>query len=82
MDSAAKAYEPYTKHLSKVAQLVAESGGDEAQVAAAWLHDVVEDTPIPLSHIGTVFGPDIVEITVHYRGGLLFPCASRPSVQL
>jgi guanosine-3',5'-bis(diphosphate) 3'-pyrophosphohydrolase len=54
--------EPYTKHLSEVARLVAESGGDEAQVAAAWLHDVVEDTPVPLSHIRTVFVPDVAEL--------------------
>jgi guanosine-3',5'-bis(diphosphate) 3'-pyrophosphohydrolase len=54
--------EPYTKHLSEVARLVADSGGDEAQVAAAWLHDVVEDTPIPLSHIQTVFGPDVAKL--------------------
>jgi len=54
--------EPYTKHLSEVARLVAESGGDEAQVAAAWLHDVVEDTPVPLSHIRTVFGADVAKL--------------------
>jgi guanosine-3',5'-bis(diphosphate) 3'-pyrophosphohydrolase len=54
--------EPYTKHLSEVARLVAESGGDEAQVAAAWLHDVVEDTPVPLSHIRMVFGPDVAKL--------------------
>ena len=54
--------EAYTKHLSEVARLVAESGGHEAQIAAAWLHDVVEDTPIPLSHIRTVFGPDIAKL--------------------
>ncbi|MBV8211894.1 MAG: HD domain-containing protein [Verrucomicrobia bacterium] len=54
--------EPYTKHLSEVAKLVAENGGDEAQVAAAWLHDVVEDTPIPLSHILAVFGPDVAKL--------------------
>jgi len=54
--------EPYTKHLSEVARLVAKSGGDEAQVAAAWLHDVVEDTPVPLSHIRTVFGPDVAKL--------------------
>ena len=54
--------EPYTKHLSEVARLVAESGGDEAQVAAAWLHDVVEDTPVPLSHVRMVFGPDVAEL--------------------
>jgi guanosine-3',5'-bis(diphosphate) 3'-pyrophosphohydrolase len=53
---------PYTKHLSEVAKLVVENGGDEAQVAAAWLHDVAEDTPIPLSHIRTVFGPDIAKL--------------------
>lgn len=54
--------EPYTKHLSEVAKLVAENGGDEAQVAAAWLHDVVEDTPIPLSHVRTVFGSDVAQL--------------------
>ena len=54
--------EPYTKHLSEVARLVAENGGDEAQVAAAWLHDVVEDTPIPLSHIRVVFGSDVANL--------------------
>lgn len=54
--------EPYTKHLSDVARLVAESGGDEAQIAAAWLHDVVEDTPVPLSHIRSVFGADIAKL--------------------
>ena len=55
-------HEFYTKHLAEVARLVAKSGGDEAQVAAAWLHDVVEDTPVPLSHIRTVFGPDIAKL--------------------
>jgi (p)ppGpp synthase/HD superfamily hydrolase len=54
--------EPYTKHLSEVAKLVAKSGGDEAQVAAAWLHDVVEDTPVPLSHVQSVFGPDVAKL--------------------
>ena len=54
--------EPYTKHLSEVAKLVAGSGGDEAQIAAAWLHDVVEDTPVPLNHVRTVFGPDVAKL--------------------
>jgi guanosine-3',5'-bis(diphosphate) 3'-pyrophosphohydrolase len=54
--------EPYTKHLSEVAKLVSENGGDEAQIAAAWLHDVVEDTPVPLSHIRMVFGPDVAKL--------------------
>lgn len=54
--------EAYTKHLSEVTRLVAENGGDEAQVTAAWLHDVVEDTPVPLSHIRTVFGSDVAKL--------------------
>jgi guanosine-3',5'-bis(diphosphate) 3'-pyrophosphohydrolase len=57
-------HEPYTKHLSEVARLVVKSGGDEAQIAAAWLHDVVEDTPVPLSQIRRVFGPDIAELVL------------------
>src|SRR5260221_9477681 len=36
--------------------------GDEAQVAAAWLHDVVEDTPIPLTHVRAVFGSDVAQL--------------------
>ncbi|MBV8099390.1 MAG: bifunctional (p)ppGpp synthetase/guanosine-3',5'-bis(diphosphate) 3'-pyrophosphohydrolase [Verrucomicrobia bacterium] len=57
-------HEPYSKHLSEVARLVAKSGGDEAQIAAAWLHDVVEDTPVPLSQIRRVFGPDIAKLVL------------------
>ncbi|MFY9983453.1 MAG: HD domain-containing protein [Chthoniobacterales bacterium] len=54
--------EPYTKHLAEVAKLVANGGGDEAQVAAAWLHDVVEDTPVSLNHIRMVFGADVAKL--------------------
>ncbi|MEU6536401.1 HD domain-containing protein [Streptomyces sp. NPDC047000] len=38
-----KAGRPYTEHLRAVADGVRERGGDEAQIAAAWLHDAVED---------------------------------------
>ncbi|MEX2981537.1 HD domain-containing protein [Streptomyces sp. C36] len=38
-----KAGRPYTEHLAAVARGVRERGGDEAQIAAAWLHDAVED---------------------------------------
>src|SRR5260370_25064319 len=36
--------------------------GDESQVAAAWLHDVVEDTPVPLTHVRAVFGSDVAHL--------------------
>ncbi|WP_326582801.1 HD domain-containing protein [Streptomyces sp. NBC_00481] len=38
-----KAGHPYTEHLQAVAHGVATRGGDEEQIAAAWLHDAVED---------------------------------------
>ncbi|MCX5557701.1 HD domain-containing protein [Streptomyces sp. NBC_00038] len=38
-----KAGRPYTEHLHAVAEGVRDSGGDDEQIAAAWLHDAVED---------------------------------------
>lgn len=38
--------EPYIRHPEAVAKLVQASGGDTAMVAAAWLHDTVEDTAV------------------------------------
>lgn len=38
-----KAGRPYAEHLRAVAEGVRARGGDEAQIAAAWLHDAVED---------------------------------------
>jgi (p)ppGpp synthase/HD superfamily hydrolase len=38
-----KAGRPYAEHLAAVAGGVAARGGSEEQVAAAWLHDAVED---------------------------------------
>ncbi|MEU9156378.1 HD domain-containing protein [Streptomyces sp. NPDC048417] len=38
-----KAGRPYTEHLAAVAEGVRVRGGDPDQIAAAWLHDAVED---------------------------------------
>ncbi|GGX50858.1 HD domain-containing protein [Streptomyces minutiscleroticus] len=38
-----KAGRPYAEHLRAVADGVRARGGDEEQIAAAWLHDAVED---------------------------------------
>ncbi|MDX5569156.1 HD domain-containing protein [Streptomyces sp. ID05-04B] len=38
-----KAGRPYAEHLRAVAEGVRERGGDDEQIAAAWLHDAVED---------------------------------------
>ncbi|MFJ8852838.1 HD domain-containing protein [Streptomyces sp. NPDC102437] len=38
-----KAGRPYTEHLAAVAEGVRIRGGSDGQIAAAWLHDAVED---------------------------------------
>ncbi|HET9382276.1 MAG TPA: HD domain-containing protein [Streptomyces sp.] len=38
-----KAGRPYAEHLKAVAEGVRARGGDADQIAAAWLHDAVED---------------------------------------
>ncbi|MCW8380113.1 HD domain-containing protein [Streptomyces justiciae] len=38
-----KAGRPYAEHLQAVAEGVRARGGDPDQIAAAWLHDAVED---------------------------------------
>ncbi|QHC29472.1 MULTISPECIES: HD domain-containing protein [unclassified Streptomyces] len=38
-----KAGRPYAEHLAAVAEGVRARGGDTEQIAAAWLHDAVED---------------------------------------
>ncbi|MFE9607304.1 HD domain-containing protein [Streptomyces sp. NPDC006012] len=43
-----KAGRPYAEHLQAVAEGVRARGGDPDQIAAAWLHDAVEDAA--LSH--------------------------------
>ena len=55
---------PYLSHLWSVAALVLEHGGDDGQVAAALLHDVVEDHGGSgrLDEVRATFGPDVAEL--------------------
>jgi (p)ppGpp synthase/HD superfamily hydrolase len=48
--------EPYFVHLEEVANIVREIGGSEEMIAAAYLHDVVEDQPVNLEEIYYLFG--------------------------
>jgi (p)ppGpp synthase/HD superfamily hydrolase len=48
--------EAYITHPAAVAELVAGVTRDEATICAAWLHDVIEDTPVTLDMIGKEFG--------------------------
>lgn len=55
-------YRPQIEHLQEVADLVWASGGSEVEIAAAWLHDVVEDTTITHEDLVSVFGVEIAEL--------------------
>lgn len=50
---------PYIEHPEAVARLVAEHQADEEMVAAAWLHDVVEDTAVSLELVRDEFGENV-----------------------
>jgi len=49
----------YITHPAEVAEIVRGVGGHEAQLAAAWLHDVVEDTGTTLAEIREHFGAQV-----------------------
>jgi (p)ppGpp synthase/HD superfamily hydrolase len=55
-------FEPYIVHPAEVAKIVRDAGGSEAMVAAAWLHDTVEDTGVTIETIRAEFGTEVAEL--------------------
>ncbi|CAI0728057.1 GTP pyrophosphokinase rsh [Serratia rubidaea] len=51
--------EPYIVHPAAVVELLMSANPSEEMIAAAWLHDVVEDTGVTLAAIGALFGPRV-----------------------
>jgi len=56
--------EPHFVHLEEVANLVANAGLSDAAVAAAWLHDVVEDQDVTVATITATFGMEIATMVL------------------
>jgi len=54
--------ESYINHPLAVARIVADLGLDEISVAAALLHDAVEDTEITIADVEKGFGPEVAQI--------------------
>lgn len=52
----------YETHLRAVADLVAEAGGSDAQLAAAWLHDILEDTATTRDELAADFGHEVAAL--------------------
>jgi GTP pyrophosphokinase len=61
-DQRRKSGEPYITHPMAVAKIVAELGLDDITIAAALLHDAVEDTGLTLAGIEEQFGAEVAAI--------------------
>ena len=54
--------DPYFVHVARVAHLVEERGGTPDMIAAAFLHDTVEDTSTTILDIVANFGPTVAKL--------------------
>jgi (p)ppGpp synthase/HD superfamily hydrolase len=55
--------EPYIVHPAEVAKIVASvPGSTPDMVAAAWLHDVVEDTGVTIETVRAEFGAEVADL--------------------
>ena len=56
--------EPYVVHPMEVASIVESVGGTEAMVAAALLHDVLEDTGVTVDVLEEQFGSEVTNLVL------------------
>lgn len=55
--------EPYTKHLEDVVSVLKRFGiNNNTILAAAWLHDAVEDTPLTIEMVEEEFGNNVANL--------------------
>jgi GTP pyrophosphokinase len=55
-------HEQFVEHPLAVARLLSEAGFEGRIMAAAYLHDVVEKTPVELDELRERFGPEVASI--------------------
>jgi (p)ppGpp synthase/HD superfamily hydrolase len=55
-------HEPYIVHPAEVAKIVRSVPHTEAMLAAAWLHDTVEDTGVSIELIRQEFGSEVSDL--------------------
>ncbi|HUF57728.1 MAG TPA: HD domain-containing protein [Thermohalobaculum sp.] len=79
-----EASEPYVNHVADVARRVAEAtGGSDARlVAAALLHDTVEDTRATEEDIRTAFGDDVADLVMEVTDDRTLPKDARKQAQV
>ena len=76
--------EPYINHLAEVANILAEvtDGADAELVAAAWLHDTVEDTGVTLVELMAEFGERVAALVVEVTDDMSLPKTKRREMQI
>lgn len=77
-----EAAEPYVNHVLEVAHLVAEAGLDSDVVAAALLHDTVEDTETSAADLEAEFGPVVTSLVLELTDDKSLPKAERKRLQV
>jgi (p)ppGpp synthase/HD superfamily hydrolase len=55
-------HEPYIVHPAEVVSIVQTVPHTEAMLAAAWLHDVVEDTGVTIETVRAEFGAEVADL--------------------
>lgn len=74
---------PYITHVEEVALLTERFGGSEEAIAAAWLHDVVEDCPpTSLFDIEEGFGTAVAALVAELTDDKSLPKAERKRLQV
>ena len=82
-DAQGAALEPYTVHLAEVVFLVHSWGGAGGEIAAAWLHDTVEDCPpTSIADIADAFGHDIAAIVAELTDDKRLSKVARKRLQI
>jgi (p)ppGpp synthase/HD superfamily hydrolase len=78
------AQEPYINHLAEVALLLTEATGgrEPALIAAAWLHDTLEDTVTEREELESLFGKEVASIVAEVTDDKSLPKIERKRLQI
>lgn len=70
---------PYFSHPARVAMIVSQvfGCGDEVAIAAAYLHDVIEDTDQGYDDVEEQFGPEVTRLVVALTKSRMLPKKER-----
>lgn len=76
------AREPYITHVEEVADFVTRHGGDDTAIAAAWLHDTVEDCAVAPEELRRLFGALVAGVVAELTDDKSLPKARRKELQI